>query len=242
LYLDGDGVRPAHAVDNGEMQLVSGPYFHPNEHVDVAAFKVAEIDSYTPVVKLGSNFDNMLNRSSLVLTEAIVLGYPPVPMTRHPVLIGARAEVNAAIDLYDVPYSHIVLSSMPRGGFSGGPAISEHDVALGVVTRSLDMNNNPPELGFMAVLGVDPIYALLAEHKLLPDCQLEGGTNLRIQRNCGLIDKIRNIRIERPQLWLRLSFSMMVGAFRSHFPALTIQACWQSWLIWPESNLMATSC
>jgi hypothetical protein len=109
-----------------------------------------------------------------VLTEAIVLGYPPIPRTLDPVLIGARAEVNAVIDRYDVPDIHFVLSSMPRGGFSGGIAISENDIALGVITSSLETDWKPPELGFMAVLGVEPIYIALSDRKLLPDCQLEG--------------------------------------------------------------------
>jgi hypothetical protein len=175
--LDSNEVRPVHRVDNTEIEIASGPYFHPNDQVDVAIFKVREIDPYTPVIKLGSNLDNMLDRRGLVLTEAIVLGYPRVPKTPEPVLIGARAEVNAVIDRYDVPDIHFVLSSMPRGGFSGGIAISEHDIALGVVTSSLEINWQPPELGFMAVLGVEPIYTILSDRRLLPDCQLEGWTD-----------------------------------------------------------------
>jgi hypothetical protein len=174
--LDGNELRPVHRVDNNEMQIAYGPYFHPDQRVDVAIFKVRKIDPYTPVIKLGSNLDNILDRRDLVLTEAIVLGYPPVPKTREPVLIGARAEVNAVIGRYDAPDIHFVLSSMPRGGFSGGVAISEHDVALGVVTSSLETNDNPPELGFMAVMGVEPIYVALSHQKLLPDCQLGGWT------------------------------------------------------------------
>jgi hypothetical protein len=177
LALYGDKIWPVHRVDNGEMEIVSGPYFHPDDQVDVAIFKVREVDPYTPVIKLGSNLDNILDRRGLVLTEAIVLGYPPVPKTPEPVLIGARAEVNAVIDRYDVPDIHFVLSSMPRGGFSGGIAISEHDIALGVVTSSLEIDWKPPELGFMAVLGVEPIYIALSGRKLLPDCQLEGWTD-----------------------------------------------------------------
>ena len=175
--LDGDQLRPVHRVDNGEMEMAYGPYFHPDDQVDVAIFKVREIDPYTPVIKLGSNLDNMLDRRGLVLTEAIVLGYPPVPKTPEPVLIGARAEVNAVIDRYDAPDIHFVLSSMPRGGFSGGIAISEHDIALGVVTSSLGIEWQPPEFGFMAVLGVEPIYTTLSDHRLLPDCQLEEWTD-----------------------------------------------------------------
>jgi hypothetical protein len=95
-------------------------------------------------------------------------------MSIRPVLIGARAEVNAQIDVYDTPHVHFILSAMPRGGFSGGVVISERDMALGVVTRSLLAGNHPTELGFMTVVGVEPIYNCLADFKLLPDCQAEG--------------------------------------------------------------------
>ena len=165
---------PIHYLDNGEMEIAAGPYFHSDEKVDVAVFKVREVDSHTPVIKLGTNLDNFLDRSELVLTEAIVLGYPRIPMASEAILVGARAEVNALADLYHTPYGHFVLSTMPRGGFSGGVAISEHDVALGVIADSLIVDHNPTELGFMAVLGVEPIYVALSERGLLPDCQVEG--------------------------------------------------------------------
>jgi hypothetical protein len=95
-------------------------------------------------------------------------------MARQPILIGARAEVNAQVDLYDTDHVHFILSSMPRGGFSGGVAVSEYGFALGVVTRSLTSNYSPVEMGFMTVVGVEPIYDCLAEHLLLPDVQAEG--------------------------------------------------------------------
>jgi hypothetical protein len=170
--------RPVHRVENRVMPVTEGPYFHPDANVDVAVFKVEGIDERTPVVPLGSHLDDWLGRSDFVLTEAVILGYPPVPMTREPVLVGARAEVNAQVDLYDTRHVHFVLSAMPRGGFSGGVAISEYGFALGVVTRSLLPNNLPTEFGFMTVVGVEPIYNCLALHKMLPDCQSEGWDEL----------------------------------------------------------------
>lgn len=53
---------------------------------------------------------------------------------------------------------------MARGGFSGGPVISEYGHALGVVTESLVMNGLPSELGFMNVLSVEPIYECIGQH------------------------------------------------------------------------------
>ena len=162
---------PSHHVSNGAFTIDTGPLFHPRDDVDVAVFRVRDIDPYTPFVQLGGHLDDWLGQEDFVLSEAIVLGYPPVPMTAKPILIGARAEVNAQADLYDAPNVHFILSAMPRGGFSGGVAISEYGYALGVITRSLNVNHGPVETGFMAVTGVEPIYECLADHHLLPDAQ-----------------------------------------------------------------------
>jgi hypothetical protein len=174
----GDENIPSHRVSNGVLELDRGPFFHLHDDVDIAVFRVREIDSHTPVVQLGSHLDDWLGYGDFVLSEAIVLGYPPVPMTRGPILIWARAEVNAQVDLYDTKPVHFVLSAMPRGGFSGGVAISEYGFALGVVTRSLTSNYSPVEMGFMTVIGVEPIYECLADHQLLPDIQAEGWDGL----------------------------------------------------------------
>jgi hypothetical protein len=66
---------------------------------------------------------------------------------------------------------HFLLSAMPRGGFSGGVAISEFGFALGIITESLLSDNKPPELGFFAATSIECIYECLDAHKILPRCQ-----------------------------------------------------------------------
>lgn len=39
--------------------------------------------------------------------------------------------------------------------------------------QSLLADGKPPELGFLTVLSVEPIYVCLSEHRLLPACQSE---------------------------------------------------------------------
>jgi hypothetical protein len=65
----GDEKRPVHTVDNGIMQIAAGPYPNSHEDVDVAVFKVREIDPYTPVIPLGTHLDDWLGTSDLVLSE-----------------------------------------------------------------------------------------------------------------------------------------------------------------------------
>jgi hypothetical protein len=174
-FISKDGVnQPVHEVRNGILTLKRGPFLHQDSGVDVAVFQVEQIDPLTPVVRLGSHLDDWLGESDFVLTEAVILGYPPIPKTMRPTLVGTRAEVSTIVDRYDAPHVHFVLSAMARGGFSGGIVLSEYGYALGVVTNSLGSDMKPAELGYMTAVGVEPIYACLAQHRMLPDCQAEG--------------------------------------------------------------------
>lgn len=168
----------AHEVNNGVMQLSKGPFFHSSESVDVAVFQVEGIDQRTPYFVLGDHLDDWLGISDFVLTEVIVMGYPPIPFTNAPRLFAARAEINALIDVRDTPNVHFILSAMPRGGFSGGVALTESEIVLGVITRSLLSADTNEELGYFTVLSVEPIYQCLSENKILPDCQAEGWDDL----------------------------------------------------------------
>lgn len=60
---------------------------------------------------------------------------------------------------------------MPRGGFSGGLAISEYGFALSVVSQSLISDHSSAELGFLSVMSVEDVFVCLAHHKILPEVQ-----------------------------------------------------------------------
>lgn len=174
----GDQRRPVHRVEPCCLEIESGPFFHPIPGVDVAVFRVAEFDPRLPWVPLGSHLDDWLGQSDFVLAQAIVLGYPPIPLTNEPHLFAARAEINAQVALRGEEHIHFILSALPRGGFSGGLVVVEYGFVLGVITTSLLVNQAPSELGFFAALSVEPIYNCLAKHKLLPQCQAEGWDDL----------------------------------------------------------------
>src|SRR5579871_2832680 len=103
--------RPVHCVESRPFELDSGPHFHPSDTVDVATFRVKEFDSHMPWVPLGSHLDDWLGENDFVLAEAIVLGYPPIPLTLTPHLIAARAEINAQVDLRGENHVHFILSA-----------------------------------------------------------------------------------------------------------------------------------
>jgi hypothetical protein len=139
---------------------------------DVAAILV-DLPDPLPALPLGSHLDDWLGIDDMVLHRGLLLGYPPVPFSKEPRLLAVTCEINSLIDRYERHHPHFIISSMARGGFSGAPVLHESNFVLGLVTESLVTNGKSEELGFMAVLTVEPIYALLYECGCLPRIQTE---------------------------------------------------------------------
>lgn len=143
------------------------PLPHPDPKKDVAVFSVPCL-AELPAVPLGSHLDDWITDHDFVLNEVLVLGFPPIPLSKKNVLFATRAQINAVVDLINVDHVHFIASAMARGGFSGGVVLSEWGIALGIVTSSLLKNGVPEELGYLTVLTVEPILECLAAHGLLP--------------------------------------------------------------------------
>jgi len=156
------------------LTIVEGPFFHDDARVDVAVFRVVGVHPATAVVPLGVHWDDWVYRETWNLDDALILGYPPIPLTNEPTLVAMRAEINTLVVLRTSPSVHFILSGPPRGGFSGGVALHEGGFALGVVTSSLTADGQSIELGFLAVLSIEPIRMLLEKTGLLPTCQKRG--------------------------------------------------------------------
>ncbi|HYR21868.1 MAG TPA: serine protease [Chthoniobacterales bacterium] len=149
----------------GEAKRIEGPYFHPDANYDLAALRLDGL--YAPqipfITVLEDRFEN-----KLLLRTVVVMGFPPIPGSRSPVLVCARAEVNASFTTYFDNQRVYVVSCLARGGFSGGPALTPPHHCLGVVTRAVLKDSLPEELGFMTVVGPLPVLELLDHHKLMP--------------------------------------------------------------------------
>ena len=155
------------------LEITDGPFFHKDQSADVAVFRVRKTHPKVGTIKLGIHLDDWVPRAPWHLTDAIVLGYPPVPLVNEPVLIAARAEINAFVVPRHSRYVHFILSATPRGGFSGGVAIMESGEALGLVTSSFLENNLPEQNGFFAVLSIEAILGCLAQNGMYPDSLLK---------------------------------------------------------------------
>lgn len=159
-----------------------GPFLHPDKNVDVAAIIVSEIKA--PILLLGGHLDDWLGEE-YILSDAVLMGYPPIPFSSNPLLIVSKCEVNAIVDKYTGGHPQFVLSTMARGGFSGGPAIAKNGLVLGVVTESLISNDQPIELGYLSVLSVEGIYNCISYHRIVPkhiDEEWDGFWN---KESCG---------------------------------------------------------
>lgn len=153
---------PDDQVDLAVLATGLGSYWHANKPRVIMGDHELEIAEFIP---LGGHLDDWLG-DQLVMTKTLLLGFPPVPFSIYPVMVAAEGEVNAIIDKDVGPHPHFILSAMPRGGFSGGPVISEYDFLLGVVTESLYGRRGVPELGFLSAISIEPLLVLLAQNEL----------------------------------------------------------------------------
>jgi hypothetical protein len=95
------------------------------------------------------------------------MGYPRVPLSSDTQLIASIGEINGVIDRYDGRHPHFIVSTMGRGGFSGGPVIHENDFLLGVYTAILEDDFDRTG-GFPAVLSIEPLLDLMHENWIFP--------------------------------------------------------------------------
>jgi S1-C subfamily serine protease len=141
----------------GAGMIRRGPLFHPNPAIDLAVLEVEGIDA--PAIPIGQVDPN----DTPLLAPVLVMGYPPIPQSSRPVLVVATAEVSSVIESYAGAGLQLILSSMARGGLSGGVAYTLSDAngnegVLGVITRAFVRNGLPAELGYLAVMPLQTVY------------------------------------------------------------------------------------
>lgn len=192
----GDGwlATAAHVVKSGEIEEIVTEHgnqdleveniiCHSDEKVDLAIIKTNfDLNHYltkttiagspdgfvqTDQILIGGHLDDWIG-DELVLSKVLLMGYPSVPFSNSAVLLAAEGEVNAVIDKYNGSHPHFIISCMGRGGYSGGPVLSEYGFLLGVLTESLIMNYQSVELGYLSAVSVEPLLALLHENEVYP--------------------------------------------------------------------------
>jgi S1-C subfamily serine protease len=142
--------------------------YHADPRVDLALLSIDFIENASvPAISLGGHLDDWIEEWC-VLQPVLLMGFPPVSSTVSPYRLSITGEVNAYVDLYTAPHIHFVLSTVPRGGFSGGPVLLNDGTLLGVLTQGVYREHLPHEQGFALALSVEPVFAMLSHHGLAP--------------------------------------------------------------------------
>lgn len=144
-------------------EIIDGPYFE-SSGLDVAVFRVDLGSVPLPAIKVSEHTDFSLGENDLMLRDVLIIGYPPIPFTIAPNQVATLGQINSVVRVLNTPTLHFIASAMARGGFSGGVALDQSGVVLGLVTQSLLKDEKTaPELGFMSILSIEPAVELAAE-------------------------------------------------------------------------------
>lgn len=143
-------------------EIVEGPYFGPDD-LDVAVFRVDLGATPLPAIAVSQHTDYELGENDLVLSDILIVGYPPIPFTTVPSQVVTLGQINAVVRVRHSRVLQFIASAMARGGFSGGPALDSSGVALALVTESLGKSETPVETGYMSLLSIEPAVDLAAE-------------------------------------------------------------------------------
>jgi hypothetical protein len=167
----GDEVFEIYHLHHSAPTVTAEPKFYPDDAVDVAVFRLGGVDPDTPLLELGGHYDDWIDDAQWLLTEAIIFGYPPIPMSKNATLIVDEVTVNAVVDTYRDRYVRFVVSGVPRGGFSGAPVWHEWGFVLGMITESLEHQTDENTHGYLTVLSIEALRECLEEHDMLPSAQ-----------------------------------------------------------------------
>lgn len=121
----------------------------------------------TDHIPLGYHLSDWVD-NSFVMSKVLLMGFPYIAGSRTRQLVAVGGEVNAIVDRHGEEHPHFIISPFPRGGFSGGPVISEWGFLLGVLTEEFISHGEQYEPGFSAVLSIEPLLDILAANGIWP--------------------------------------------------------------------------
>lgn len=144
-----------------DLALVDGPHFGADD-LDVAVFKADLGGSPLQIITLSDHTDYRLGEDDLVLSDVLIVGYPPIPFTTIPTQVVTLGQINAVVRVRHSPVLHFIASATARGGFSGGPVLDRTGIAVALVTEALGRGDAPLETGYMSLLSIEPAVDLAA--------------------------------------------------------------------------------
>lgn len=129
------------------------------DDLDIALIEINESLTDRKIFRLQNDRD--------ILEEVLILGYPPIPQSDDAYLVANRGEISSIISLYRNQIQGIVVSSLLRGGNSGGPIINFRGETIGVISENLfqEMSSDDPtvneKLAFAYGIGSEFVQDLI---------------------------------------------------------------------------------
>ena len=170
---------------------------HPNASVDVAIIQLTgnlgargAARDFQPSMELADNAD-VLTEGELLTTEVKVFGYPPIPfaINPQPPLVTSPGEICAVTTDRTDKRRHLIISSLARGGFSGGPVFlvgnpqveasaeflrDNTATVIGIVSRESRLETADPSdkearffnPGFLDTISIETVREIITHHNL----------------------------------------------------------------------------
>ncbi|MDF2529215.1 MAG: Trypsin [Gammaproteobacteria bacterium] len=86
-------------------------------------------------------------RTSHLLEEIIIAGFPTIPLSKDPIVLVQKGEISTRIESYLDKRELELFTAIARPGNSGGPVMSIDGKLLGIVTQSLERQQEENDLG-----------------------------------------------------------------------------------------------
>lgn len=170
FLFDNDKIVTAkHVIDELDDFLIEFENGEPIDYVDIIRPKILkELD--LSIVKLSNKVNHIKSfkicKYNEILEDVVIFGYPPVPQSDNAYLVTNKGEISAKVKLYTNDMEVLIISSLLRGGHSGGPIVNRRGNVIGVISENLFNKLNPEDnvnefLGFAAAIESNWIVDLL---------------------------------------------------------------------------------
>jgi len=152
-----DDMKAEHVIIRGEKYIIKSSKSH-----DIADVALVYIDENVEV-----NSKDLVLRESAMLEPVVIAGYPTIPRSLAPCFTLQRGEISGHLQETMDKYPMDLFSAIARPGNSGGPVLSEDGCIVGIVTRSLERQQEDADS-----MAVFPFFASVPSNEIRK-CVLE---------------------------------------------------------------------